>query len=133
MFRSFLILNVRELFIRKLVLAVVITENGNAISKFNPKILIRIEALAAKKLYKETGNVSEARKISVRIQEKFTLPFACIVFGLIGSGLGSKSNNRATKSQGFGLSVILILFYYVLSFVSNSFGVKGLIPPILFA
>ena len=66
-FRSLLIRNVRELFIRKLVLAVVITENGNAISKFNPKIFIRIEALAAKKLYKETSNVSEARKISVRI------------------------------------------------------------------
>ncbi len=91
------------------------------------------EALAAKKLYKETGNVGEARKMSVRIQEKFTLPCACIVFGLIGSSLGSKSNIRATKSQGFGLSVILILFYYVLSFVSSSFGVKGLIPPILSA
>ena len=91
------------------------------------------EALAAKKLYKETGNVSEARKMSVRIQEKFTLPCACIVFGLIGSSLGSKSNIRATKSQGFGLSVILILFYYVLSFVSSSFGVKGLIAPILSA
>ena len=91
------------------------------------------EALAAKKLYKETGNVSEARKMSVRIQEKFTLPCACIVFGLIGSSLGSKSNIRATKSQGFGLSVILILFYYILSFVSSSFGVKGLIPPILSA
>jgi len=91
------------------------------------------EALAAKKLYKETGNVSGARKMSVRIQEKFTLPCACIVFGLIGSSLGSKSNIRATKSQGFGLSVILILFYYVLSFVSSSFGVKGLIPPILSA
>ena len=91
------------------------------------------EALAAKKLYKETGNVSEARKMSVRIQEKFTLPCACIVFGLIGSSLGSKSNIRATKSQGFGLSVILILFYYVLSFVSSSFGVKGLLPPILSA
>ena len=91
------------------------------------------EALAAKKLYQETGNVSEARKMSVRIQEKFTLPCACIVFGLIGSSLGSKSNIRATKSQGFGLSVILILFYYVLSFVSSSFGVKGLIAPILSA
>ena len=91
------------------------------------------EALAAKKLYKETGNVSEARKMSVRIQEKFTLPCACIVFGLIGSSLGSKSNIRATKSQGFGLSVILILFYYVLSFVSSSFGVKGLISQILTA
>tara|TARA_B100000212_G_scaffold275635_1_gene215150 strand:+ start:465 stop:656 length:192 start_codon:yes stop_codon:yes gene_type:complete len=47
------------------------------------------------------------------------------VFGLIGSSFGSKLNIRATKSQGFGLSVILILFYYVLSFVSNAFGVKA--------
>ena len=47
MFRSLLIRNVRELFIRKIELANVTTENGSAISKFNPKMIIRIEALAA--------------------------------------------------------------------------------------
>ena len=49
------------------MLALVKMENSSAIWKFNPKMIIRIEALAAKKLYKETCNVSEARKISVRI------------------------------------------------------------------
>lgn len=87
------------------------------------------QAFAAKKLYEETGNAREARKMSVRIQEKFTLPCACLVFGLIGSSLGSKPNLRSSKSQGFGLSVILILFYYILSFVSSSLGVKGTITP----
>ena len=87
------------------------------------------QAFAAKKLYEETGNAREARKMSVRIQEKFTLPCACLVFGLIGSSLGSKPNLRSSKSQGFGLSVILILFYYILSFVSSSFGVKGTLTP----
>lgn len=87
------------------------------------------QAFAAKKLYEETGNAREARKISVRIQEKFTLPCACLVFGLIGSSLGSKPNLRSSKSQGFGLSVILILFYYILSFVSSSLGVKGTFTP----
>ena len=87
------------------------------------------QAFAAKKLYEETGNAREARKISVRIQEKFTLPCACLVFGLIGSSLGSKPNLRSSKSQGFGLSVILILFYYILSFVSSSLGVKGTLTP----
>ena len=67
------------------------------------------------------------------IQEKFTLPFACLVFGLIGSSLGSKSNLRSSKSQGFGLSVILILIYYVMSFLFSSFGVKGILPPIFAA
>ena len=87
------------------------------------------QAFAAKKLYEETGNAREARKMSVRIQEKFTLPCACLVFGLIGSSLGSKPNLRSSKSQGFGLSVILILFYYILSFVSRSLGVKGTLTP----
>ena len=89
------------------------------------------QALEAEKIYKETGNLKEIRRIQVRIQEKFTLPFACLVFGLIGSSLGSKSNLRSSKSQGFGLSVILILVYYVMSFVFSSFGVKGLLSPII--
>ncbi len=91
------------------------------------------EALQAEKIYKNTGNIKEIRRIQVRIQEKFTLPCACLVFSLIGSSLGSKSNLRSSKSQGFGLSVILILIYYVMSFVFSSFGVKGLLAPIFAA
>ena len=89
------------------------------------------QALEAEQIYKEIGNSKEIRKIQVRIQEKFTLPCACLVFGLIGSSLGSKLNIRSSKSQGFGLSVILILIYYVMSFLFSSFGVKGAITPIV--
>ena len=89
------------------------------------------EALEAEKIFKKIGDLKEIRKIQVRIQEKFTFPCACLVFGLIGSILGSKSNLRSSKSQGFGLSVILILFYYVISFLFSSFGIKGLIPPMV--
>ena len=89
------------------------------------------QALEAERIYKKVGDLKEIRRIQVRIQEKFTLPFACLVFGLIGSSLGSKTNLRSSKSQGFGLSVILILIYYVLSFVFSSFGVKGLLTPII--
>ena len=91
------------------------------------------QAIEAKNLYLQSGNIREARKMSVRIQEKFTFPFACVVFALIGSSLGSKSNLRSSRSQGFGLSVILILVYYVLSFVSSAFGVKGIFSPFLSA
>ena len=91
------------------------------------------QAIQAEKIYEKTGNLKEVRRIKVRIQEKFTLPFACLVFGLIGSSLGSKSNLRSSKSQGFGLSVILILIYYVISFIFSSFGVKGILTPIFAA
>jgi len=91
------------------------------------------EAIAAKNIYEDSGNIKESRKMKVRIQEKFTLPCACLVFGLIGSSLGSKSNLRSSRSQGFGLSVILILIYYIMSFLFSSLGVKGLLTPIFAA
>ena len=87
------------------------------------------QAIESKNMYLESGNIREARKMSVRIQEKFTFPFACVVFALIGSSLGSKSNLRSSRSQGFGLSVILILIYYVFSFVFSALGVKGILSP----
>ena len=46
---------------------------------------------------------------------------------------GIKIQFKISKSQGFGLSVILILIYYVMSFIFSSFGVKGILPPIFAA
>ena len=91
------------------------------------------QALKAEMIYKKTGNLKEIRRIQVRIQEKFTLPAACLVFGLIGSGLGVRSISRSSKSQGFGVSVLLIFGYYVLSFFSSSLGVKGILNPFVAA
>ncbi len=92
-----------------------------------------VEAMAAEKLYIEAGDRKEARKMKVRIQEKFTLPMACLVFGLIGSSLGAKPNSRTSRSQGFGISVVLIFVYYLLSFSFSSLGVKGTLIPVVAA
>ena len=68
-----------------------------------------MQALKAKKLYEETGDAKEARKMSVRIQEKFTLPCACLVFGLIGSSLGSKQNLRTVSYTHLTLPTTLVV------------------------
>ena len=91
------------------------------------------QAKKAEALYQKSGNTKEARRMRVRIQEKFTLPAACLVFGLIGSGFGLRSISRSSKSQGFGLSVLLIFGYYILSFFSSSLGVKGILNPFVAA
>ena len=83
------------------------------------------EAKKALQIYKDTSNIKEVRRLQVRIQEKFTLPMSCLVFSLIGSSLASIPNSRSNRSQGFGISIILILFYYILSFTFSSLGVKG--------
>ncbi len=88
------------------------------------------EAKKALQIYKDTSNIKEVRRLKVRIQEKFTLPMSCLVFSLIGSSLASIPNSRTNRSQGFGISIILILFYYILSFTFSSLGVKGAISPI---
>ncbi len=87
------------------------------------------EAITAMKLYKRSGNIKEARRMKVRIQEKFTLPIACSVFALIGCTFGVMQKKGGGRSQSFGLSIILILIYYVLSFSFSSLGVKGIINP----
>ena len=91
------------------------------------------EARKARSFYHETGNIKEERRMSVRIQEKFTLPMACIVFALIGSSFGMKTDVNKGKVNGFGLSVLLILFYYVLSFTFSSLGVIGSLNPFVAA
>lgn len=91
------------------------------------------EALQAEQLLQNSGDLKGARKLQVRIQEKFTFPMACLVFGLIGASLGAKPNNRTNRGQGFALSVVMILTYYLLASSFSALGVKGTLTPILAA
>tara|TARA_B100001250_G_scaffold172481_1_gene148477 strand:- start:10 stop:1197 length:1188 start_codon:yes stop_codon:yes gene_type:complete len=91
------------------------------------------EATTAMELYQNSGNIKEARRMKVRIQEKFTLPIACSVFALIGCSFGVMQKKGGGRSQSFGLSIILILIYYILSFSFSALGVKGIINPLFAA
>ena len=91
------------------------------------------QARMAERIESEAGNTKAARKLRVRIQQKFTFPMACVVFGLIGSSLGARPGSRTSRSQGFGISILLILGYYALSVSFSSFGVSGVLTPFLAA
>jgi lipopolysaccharide export system permease protein len=91
------------------------------------------QALRAQRLLEESNNLKDARKLRVRIQEKFAFPAICLVFGLIGSSLGVRPHSRTSRSQGFGISVVLIFGYYLMSFIFSSLGVTGTLPPFLAA
>jgi lipopolysaccharide export system permease protein len=88
------------------------------------------EARRAERLLREAGNQLESRRLRVRIQEKFAFPAICLVFGLIGSSLGVRPHVRTSRSQGFGISVLLIFGYYLMSFIFSSLGIKGALLPI---
>lgn len=79
-----------------------------------------------------SGDDQKVRKLKVRIQEKISLPFVCVVFGIIGSVVGLQPNhtNRATS---FGICVVLIFSYYLFSFFSSSLGIWGILSPFMSA
>jgi lipopolysaccharide export system permease protein len=91
------------------------------------------QARTAERLLRESGDPQAARKLRVRIQEKFSFPAVCLVFGLLGSSLGVRPNGRRSRSQGFGISVLLIFGYYVVAFSFSAMGVNGALTPQLAA
>ena len=90
------------------------------------------QALDYLKVVKLSGKDKKIRKLKVRIQEKISLPFVCLIFALIGTAIGLKPQN-ASKGQSFGICIGLIFAYYLLSIISSSLGVRGVISPFLAA
>jgi lipopolysaccharide export system permease protein len=65
----------------------------------------------------------------IKIHEKFSIPFACLVFGIIGIPLGLQSRTtRAGKSIGFAWSIGVLLVYYLLTNAGTSLAERGIIP-----
>jgi len=58
------------------------------------------------------------------------VPFACIIFGVLGVPLGITSR-RSGKSRGFSLGIGIVLSYYVLQLGGDALGETGRIPPVL--
>lgn len=77
------------------------------------------------RLIEQSGNQREIRKMRLRMQQKMALPFACLAFGLVGATMGVRPQ-RTSRAAGFGLSLIIIVSYYLLIIVGQGlyqFGV----------
>jgi LPS export ABC transporter permease LptG/LPS export ABC transporter permease LptF len=66
------------------------------------------------------------------IQKKFSIPVACLVFGLIGLALGV-SNRRDGKLASFVLGIGVIFVYYVVLWLGQSLVRGHVVPPWLAA
>ena len=66
----------------------------------------------------------------VEYYKKFSIPFACIVFGLIGVPLGLIVR-KSGKMVGFGIGNGLILVYYLLLQFGQNTGRSGILSPAL--
>ena len=80
----------------------------------------------------KTGDEKEIRTFKIRIQQKYSLPFVCVVFGLVGASLGVRPQ-RTGKATSFGISVVIIFSYYLIAFISNAMGEVGVFSPVISA
>ena len=64
--------------------------------------------------------------------QKISLPVTCLVFGAFAIPLSLRPQ-RTSTSIGFGLSLLLILLYYILMTVGQTLGESGKLAPWLAA
>ncbi len=71
------------------------------------------QSLQQLEIEKLAGNPQRIKKLEVRIQQKIAFPFICIIFGLVGSAMGTIPQ-RTGRGRSFGVSIIVIFIYYLL-------------------
>jgi LPS export ABC transporter permease LptG/LPS export ABC transporter permease LptF len=64
------------------------------------------------------------------IQQKFSIPLACLVFGLLALCLGV-SNSKETKHASFVMALAIVFVYWVLMYLGQATARAHLIPAIL--
>ncbi len=75
----------------------------------------------------KTAAGRSAKTEQIELHRKFSLPFACLVFGLVAIPLGLHPV-RAVKSRGFSVSLALIFLYYLLLTAGEAMAGKGSLP-----
>jgi lipopolysaccharide export system permease protein len=60
----------------------------------------------------------------VELSKKFSIPFTCLLFAFLGAPLGIKSS-RSGKSGSFGITVAVIMVYYVGLILTQNLGRIG--------
>ncbi len=71
-----------------------------------------------------TGNKSWV----IELHRRFALPFACLIFGLLGPALSSKVG-KIGRLGGFSLSLTILILYYMLLVLGEGLAKSGEIPP----
>ena len=73
----------------------------------------------------------QKRKINsllVEYHKKYSIPFACIVFALLGCPLAIRVKKGGTGA-GFGIGLVFFIFYYICLIGGENLGDRGVITP----
>ena len=88
-----------------------------------------IEEIKAKiAMMKQRGQDTTSEEME--LQKRYAIPFACLIFGLIGVPLGIQPR-RSGRSNGFVFSILIILAYYISLTAAEIFVAHRTLSPLL--
>ena len=85
--------------------------------------------LTIDRLYNEYINTKQPVYLT-EIHKKFSIPFACFVFGVLGLALGIK-NRKDGRSSGFVISIAVIFVYWIFIDVGENMARNARLSPML--
>ena len=92
----------------------------------------RSEFLARSRIETEVGKresfEKQIRRYQVEIQKKYSIPFACIIFVLVGAPLAIRMG-RSGMNMAIGLSILFFLVYYVCLIGGEKLADRGFVNP----
>lgn len=110
--------------------------------KINPTEIevIMENSQAGQKNFKQLSNQisikektgEDTAKLRIELFAKLSLPFACFIFTLLGAPLGLNPQRRS-NSVGIGLSLLVVIGYYLLMAIGEWLGYIHILTPILAA
>jgi len=71
-----------------------------------------------------------ARELMTELYGKITVPFSCLIFGILGLPLAIRPQ-RSAKTRGFVVGLCIILVYYLLQLGSDSLVEMGKLSPVI--
>ena len=83
-------------------------------------------------IQKEKRLGKNINELIVQYYLKFSLPFSCLIFTMIGAAVSFQSHRRSS-AMGMGLSIIIILVYYIIYSFGLAMGINNILPPIIAA
>jgi lipopolysaccharide export LptBFGC system permease protein LptF len=71
----------------------------------------------------------QINRYNVEIQKKYSIPFACIIFVLIGSPIAIRTG-KSGMNMAIGLSILFFLVYYICLIGGEKLADRGLLSPV---
>jgi len=96
--------------------------------EFNSQRMMSIAEL--KEMRDEYENdIRKYNSITLNIQQKFVIPFSCLVFGILAIPFGIIFQ-RSGREPGYVICILLILGYFVFFMAGRRLGEEGIINPV---